>query len=258
MKLARTTTSKYSVEAVGKALDLLEAFADGEELTLQELCSRAAMNKTRAFRLLHTLAERGYVERCADGLRYQLGARLCECAAHVRGDIKQLAHPFMRQLHERFNETVNLGVLQNDEVLYIDILETSRPFRMMARIGCRMPAHLTAMGKAMLAHLCSSEADGSVNDLVAKLQPAARQALQRDLERARRRGFALDNEENERGVACIGAAILDASGWPLAAMSISGPSHRIIGGKKSLALEIVNACRSISRGLGWQERNKQT
>jgi IclR family acetate operon transcriptional repressor len=258
MKLARTTTGKYSVEAVTKALDLLEAFSGGEELTLQELCERAAMNKTRAFRLLHTLAERGYVERCAESLRYQLGARLCERAAHVRGDIKQLAHPFMRRLHEHFNETVNLGVLHNDEVLYIDILETSRPFRVMARIGCHMPAHLTAMGKAMLAHLCSSEAEGSGNGLMAKLRPAARQALQRDLERARRCGFALDNEENERGVTCIGAAILDASGRPLAAMSISGPSHRIVSGKKTLVPAVVDACRSISRGLGWQEGNKQT
>jgi DNA-binding IclR family transcriptional regulator len=256
MKLTRTTTGKYNVEAVTKALDLLDAFRGCEELTLQELCSRAAMNKTRAFRLLHTLAERGYIERSADS-RYQLGARLCERAAHVRGDIKQLAHPFMRRLHEHFNETVNLGVLHNDEVLYIDILETSRPFRMMARIGGRMPAHLTAMGKAMLAHLCSSEAEGSVNGPLAKLQPEARQALLRDLERARRRGFAIDNEENELGVACIGAAILDASGRPLAAMSISGPSQRIISGKKMIAPAVVDACGSISHGLGWQQGNKR-
>jgi DNA-binding IclR family transcriptional regulator len=258
MKLARTTTGKYNVEAVTKALDLLDAFSGGEELTLQELCDRAAMNKTRAFRLLHTLAERGYVERCAESLRYQLGARLCERAAHARGDIKRLAHPFMRRLHEHFNETVNLGVLYNDEVLYIDILETSRPFRMMARIGCRMPAHLTAMGKAMLAHLWSSEVEGSRNDLMAKLQPAARQGLQLDLERARRCGFAFDNEENERGVACIGAAILDASDRPLAAMSISGPSHRIVSGKNNIVPAVVDACRSISRDLGWQEGNKLT
>jgi IclR family transcriptional regulator, KDG regulon repressor len=254
MKLARTTTGKYSVEAVTKALDLLDAFNGCEELTLQELCSRAAMNKTRAFRLLHTLAERGYVERCTDSMRYQLGARLCERAAHVRSDIKQLAHPFMRRLHENFNETVNLGVLHNNDVLYIDILETSRQFRMMARIGSRMPAHQTAMGKAMLAHLISSEAEGSWNDLLAKMPPASRQVLQRELERARRRGFAFDNEENERGVACIGAAILDASGRPLAAMSISGPSHRIVSGKKDLVPAVVEACRGISHGLGWQER----
>lgn len=258
MKLDRTTTGKYNVEAVTKALDLLDAFRGCEELTLQELCGRAAMNKTRAFRLLHTLVERGYIERCADSLRYQLGARLCERAAHVRSDIKQLAHPFMRQLHENFNETVNLGVLHNDDVLYIDILETSRPFRMMARIGCRMPAHLTAMGKAMLAHICASETEGPGKDLMAKLQPAAKRALQRDLERARRRGFAFDNEENERGVACIGAAILDASGQPLAAMSLSGPSYRIISGKKTLVPAVIDACRGISRGLGWHEGNTQT
>ena len=253
MKLARTTTGKYNVEAVTKALDLLDAFLGCEELTLQELCDRVAINKTRAFRLLHTLAEHGYVERSAESQRYRLGARLCELATHVRGDIKQLAQPFMRRLHEHFNETVNLGVLHNDEVLYIDILETSRPYRMMARIGCCMPAHLTAMGKAMLAHLCSSEAEGSGNDLMAKLPRSAKQKLQRDLQQVRRRGFALDNEENERGVACIGAAILDASGRPMAAMSVSGPSHRIVSGKKNLVPAVIDACCSISRSLGWQE-----
>jgi IclR family KDG regulon transcriptional repressor len=239
-------TSKYTVEAVTKALDLLEAFVGGEELTLQELSGRAAMNNSRAFRLLHTLAERGYIERCAENLRYQLGARLCERAVHVRGDIKQLAHPFMRRLHERFNETVNLGMLQNDEVLFIDILETSRPLRMIPSIGCRMSAHATPMGKAILAHLWSSEAKGSGNGLMAKLQPAARKALQCDLERARRRGFVFDHEENEPGVTSIGAAILDASGWPLAAIGISGPTHRIVSGKKDLVPAVIDAARSIS------------
>jgi DNA-binding IclR family transcriptional regulator len=252
MKLARTTTGKYNVEAVSKALDLLEVFSGPEGLALNEISQRAGISKTRAFRLLHTLAGRGYVDRCADGMRYQLGTKLFERAAQVRRDVKQLANPFMRKLHDQFNETVNLGVLNNGDVLYIDILESLRPFRMMATIGCRMPVHVTAMGKAILANMNEEDLKSSGFAPISRLRPAARQDLFHELELVRKRGFAIDNEENEPGVACVGAAILDAAGHPLAAMSISGPNYRILTAKKDLAVAVVAACHSISLSLGFQ------
>src|SRR3989449_5191675 len=137
MKLPRTTDHQYVVEAVAKALDLLEAFRDSEELSLNEISRRVGLNKSRSFRLLHTLAERGYVEKIADGGRYRLGVKLFERAAHLGRDLRRIAQPFMRQLHEQFNETVNLGVIHDGEVLYIDILESSQAFRMAARAGSR-------------------------------------------------------------------------------------------------------------------------
>jgi DNA-binding IclR family transcriptional regulator len=257
MKLARTTTGKYNVEAVSKALDLLETFSGPEELGLNEICRRAAIGKTRAFRLLHTLAAHGYVERCADGSRYQLGAKLCERAAQVRRNIRELARPWMRRLHERFNETVNLGVLHQREVLYIDILETARPFRMTATIGSRMPAHRTAMGKAMLAHCNPRDPESAGGAPPVRLRPSARRALLAELEQARKCGFAVDDQENEPGVACVGAAILDAAGAAVAAISVSGPNYRILAGRKSIAREVMAACRQVSKGLGYQESAKK-
>jgi IclR family acetate operon transcriptional repressor len=256
MKLGRTTPGKYNVEAVEKALDVLEAFSGSEELALSEVCRRVGLRKSRTFRLLYTLVERGYLERGPDTSRYRLGAQLFERVSGVGRDLRQLALPYMRRLHERFNETVNLGVLRGDEVLYIDIIETSRPFRMMATIGCRMPAVSTAMGKSMIARRTedagsrqgrSSSPGGSVGE-----DPA----LAREIARVRKRGYAMDDEENEPGVVCIGAAVLDASGQVAAAISVSGPSYRIKAEKKDLAPEIMAVCRGLSQTLGYREAGK--
>src|SRR6185369_15832247 len=102
---------RYTVDSVSKALEVLDAFRQSEELSLAEITERVGLNKSRVFRLLHTLAEYGYIERNDNATRYALGVKLLERAACVRRDLRQLALPYMRQLHELFNETINLGVL---------------------------------------------------------------------------------------------------------------------------------------------------
>src|SRR2546422_11204342 len=151
MKLRRTTDHQYVVEAVAKALDLLEAFRDSEELSLNEISRRVGLNKSRSFRLLHTLAERGYVEKIADGGRYRLGVKLFERAAHLGRDLRRIAQPFIRQLHEQFNETVNLGIIQDADVLYIDILDSYQACRMAARAGSHTHIYATSLGKPTAA-----------------------------------------------------------------------------------------------------------
>ncbi len=258
MKLPRIAEGKYVVEAVAKALDLLEAFRDSEELTLNEISRRVRLNKSRGFRLLQTLAGRGYVEKTADGSRYKLGVKLFERAAHVGRDLKRAAQPCLRQLHDQFNETVNLGVIHNGEVLYIDILESSRAFRMAATVGSRMPVFSTSMGKAIAAHLPEAETARLVSarqtSRSTKRAAGEDQALRNELQAVRRRGFALDNEENEPGVACVGAPIFDHTGRVVAAISLSGPVGRIKGNQKQIAGLLVSLCKEISRNLGFAGR----
>ena len=250
MKAARTTSGKYVVEAVVKAIDVLEAFNDAEDLTLNEISLRVMLNKSRTFRLLHTLADRGYVERNRDGSRYKLGVKLFERAANVRRDIRDVARPFMLDLQERFNEMVNLGVLDGSDVLYMDIIESSRPFRMSATVGCRMAAYQTSMGKTILAYLHADDPSCVSHALLENVARQRLQALSRELVMVRERGYAIDDEENERGVGCIGAPVLDAEGHPLAALSVSGPEHRIMGREKSIAVAVRGACNGISKNLG--------
>jgi DNA-binding IclR family transcriptional regulator len=250
MKVARTTSGKYVVDAVAKALDLLEAFSDSESLTLNQISTRVGLNKSRTFRLLHTLAERGYVERTAEGTRYALGVTLFELSANVRRDLREVARPLMVELRDRFNEMVNLSVLDESHVLYLQIVDSARPFRMSATVGCRMLSHRTSMGKAMLAFLWAHDLRSPYFAHLAKLSRPRLQAIRKELEQVRKDGYAIDREDNEPGVACIGAPIFDENGLPRAAMSVSGPAHRILENEKKIAEALIATCSGVSKNLG--------
>ncbi len=262
MKVARTTNDKYLVEAVVRAFDILEAFRDSEELTLTDISRRVGLNTSRVFRLLHTLVECGYVERSPDGIRYSLGVKLFERAACVRRDLRQISLPFMHQLLEKFNETVNLGILNKGEILYIEMLESSQPFRMAAAVGSRSPVHSTALGKAIAAHLPESDLRNLLlPERLSKLTERTitdPEKLRRELQSVRRRGYAIDNEETEPGAACVGAPVFDSSCRPIAAISLSGPTGRILGNLKQLVGSLLPVCNEISRRLGFNREIIQT
>jgi IclR family KDG regulon transcriptional repressor len=243
----RASNERYVVQAVDRALDVLEAFHGNEETSLNVICKRVGLNKSRTFRLLCTLARRGYVERTPNGLGYTLGLKLFERAAHFRRDVKQTAYPFMDRLRKEFNETVNLAVIHNGKLLYLNILESSQPFRMAAVIGSQMPIHTTSLGKSMMAH----SRDDEFSNLVRSLAPAESRKLKKELEGIRERGYANDHEENEPGVSCVGAAIFDESERPAAALSISGPTGRIGAREREIGAALVAGCREISRQLGY-------
>ncbi len=259
MKTPRTIENRYVVEAVVRALDLLEVFRGGEELTLTEISQRVGLHKSRVFRLLQSLAARGYVERSADGIRYALGVKLIERAACVRRDLRQLALPFMQHLHTQFNETVNLAILDRQEVLYIEMLESSHPFRMAAAVGSRSPWHSTALGKAIVAHLSEDELHPLLQaERLVKLTERTITdpgQMRRELEKVRRRGYALDEGETEPGAACIGAPIFNHEGRPVAAVSLSGPAERILTNRREIVPALLAACREISRRLGFHQRS---
>src|SRR5262245_13345228 len=121
MIAAKPTTERYSVEAVARALDILSAFRDAEELSLAEISKRVELNKSSEFRLLCTLVEKGYLEKTVDG-DYVLGVKLLTLAARVRTGLKEVALPEMRKLRTVLNETVNLG----PELLKSPVIWTSK------------------------------------------------------------------------------------------------------------------------------------
>jgi DNA-binding IclR family transcriptional regulator len=258
-KMTRAIEDRYIVEAVVRALDLLEAFQGGEELTLTEISQRVGLTKSRVFRLLHSLAARGYVERSADGIRYTLGVKLIERAACVRRDLRQLALPFMQRLHAQFNETVNLAILDRGDVLYIEMLESSQPFRMAAAVGTRSPWHSTALGKAIVAHVPEEELRSLLQkDRLVKLTERTITdpgKLRQELERVRRQGYAVDDGETEPGAACLGAPIFNREGRPIAALSLSGPAERILTNRREIATALLTACREVSRRMGFHRRS---
>src|SRR5262245_21859519 len=253
MQTRRTYNDKYMVEALAKALDILEAFNESEDLTLTEICDRIGLNKSRVFRLLHTLTERGYIEKCGDDKRYSLGLKLFGRAACVRRNIRQITLPHMRTLHQKFNETVNLGILDNLDIIYIEMLESSHPFRMATAIGSRSPFNACALGKAIAAYLPESWLDNAIssNTLVKITERTItdQDELKKELRTVRRKRYAVHREETEPGVTCIGSAIFDIGNNPVAGLSLSGPAIRILGQKDEIALALISTCEEISHDI---------
>lgn len=249
---------RYTVQAVARSLDLLELLRDSDTpLSLQGISRRLGTAKSSSFRLLRTLERRGYVERVGDDGRYQLGPEWMTYGGRLPAHraLSDIALPHMQRLRERFAETVNLGILRQGEIYYVEMLESPRSFRMAAAMGTRSPVHSTALGKAIAAHLPPEQVETIVRRRkLTSLTPrtiTAIPALHRELASTRRRGYAEDNGETDPEASCIGAPIFDATGQAVAAISISGPTSRIQAIKAEAARALVDACAIISRKLGF-------
>lgn len=247
-----------AVERAVLVLELLRT-ADGG-LSLNELTLRAELPKASVFRMLRTLEKTGLVERPSGQDVYRLGVRcLALGQAYLeQTDLRSEARPVLEKLRSQFDETVHLAVLDDElRVVYLEKLETPHAVGlMMSRVGRTVPAFCTGIGKALLA--------GFDGDPVSELErrrvlchytPSTiyePEALRRELEACRSAGYALDLEEHEPGVSCVGCAITGPRGDVVAAISIAGPSQRLpkrlLKGK--LADATLGAAREISHRLG--------
>jgi DNA-binding IclR family transcriptional regulator len=225
-----------SVQSVSRAFDILEALAGNDELGVTELATRTGLVPSTAHRLLATLARRGYVSQRAASGRYALGYKLVELANGLEQELARLrrvARPHLEGVQRATEETTNLVVLDGDRVIYVDQVQGTRSVRMFTIVGADALAHTTAAGKAILAFgppevvaALYSERDG-----LERLTPrtlASVEALEEDLARTAKRGYAIDNEEHEEGVSCVAAPVLDGDGRPRAAISISAPTARVL------------------------------
>jgi IclR family acetate operon transcriptional repressor len=250
----------YMVKPVFKALQVLIALGDEQRpLTLTEICHRVRLPKTTVFRYLQTLSQCGFVTHDRQADLYHLGARLFELGqlAGQQLRIRDVALPVMVGLRDRFNETVNLGILDGYDVVYVEMVESHHSLRMQATLGSRDPAYSTALGKAMLAFM-----DDPARHLPARLMPRTtftlhtRASVMQALAQARKEGYALDDQENEDGARCVGAPIFEYPGRVTAAISVSAPASRLgrdqVG---DVAMALREAANTISRQLGHVETN---
>jgi DNA-binding IclR family transcriptional regulator len=225
--------SIYDVAVLQKALDLLEVLADEPDLGLSELSEKTGASKASTYRMLSTLESRGFVVKRGETRKYAPGAQLValSCAVVARLDLAKAARPSMDELKRQTNETVNLGILADGQVLYVNILESERGLRMAAHIGARDALHSTALGKAILSALPAPEARQLLGayrrQAATPFTIVGLDALMEELAATSRRGYSIDNEENEIGARCVGAPIRDLAGRAVGALSISGPATRI-------------------------------
>jgi IclR family acetate operon transcriptional repressor len=213
------------------------------------------MSKSTAHRYLTTLEELGVVER-DDRDCFRLGLRLIELAATFLSgqDLQNVSEPFLLQLAAQTQETVHLAVPFADEVVYIAKIDSPHAIRMASHIGARVPLYCTSLGKAILA-CCTPD---RVEEIIGRGLPArtprtvtSPETLRAELERVRAQGFAVDDQENEMGVRCIGAPIFDTTTRVIGAISVSGPASRI-SLERSLELGplVRDAASGVSRRMG--------
>ena len=225
--------STYIVQPVLKALKVLEYVAEkGHEVTLTEVATELELPKTTVFRYLQTLTAASFLRHDRSRDRYGVGLLFRSLAKVDKSlqRLRSLAQPEMAELGRIFNETINLGILAEGQVVYIDMIEANRALRMQARIGDRHPLHSTSLGKAMLAFLPASEREnlleGSLTAMTVKTV-TNRAVLRRQIEEVRSKGYAVEVGENEDGSMCIGVPITDESGDSVAALSLSAPERRM-------------------------------
>jgi len=264
-KAAKTKPADpYQLQSLDRAVAVLDLLGESEgPLGLADVCERMDLHKSTAHRALMVLERCGLIERTPEN-RFRLGLKLYELGTRAveQIDLRARVHPWFRRLSAQVGETVHLGVLQKTSVVYLDKVEPSnRRVWLSSRIGTSNPVYCTAMGKAMMAFL-PEEMQAEIMGKIRFLRYTHRtlmtpEALMRSLERVRRRGYAIDDEEVEEGVRCIGAPILNETGHPMAAVSVSGPTSRITQQSvPGIAEHLMRCCREISGSLGIKERRR--
>jgi DNA-binding IclR family transcriptional regulator len=238
--------------ATTKSFRLLEAVSRAKGPSrLSAVAADLGMSKSTVHRLLAELIELGYVEQVpATGL-YRPTLRTWELGTAVVADlpVKQVAATTLQDLHRRTGETVSLTVRSGDDVVYLDKIISPRPVRFTTRVGSRVPAPLTAGGKALLANA----PDGAeVVERVMAARPDAADDAERilkELVEARRRGYA--RSRTRPGVLSLGAAVVDRDDEPVAALSVSAPTERLAGDRRAEAIAcLLAATTNLAESLG--------
>jgi DNA-binding IclR family transcriptional regulator len=253
----------YAIQTVVNAMRLLEAFRDEEELGVTELSRLLGLHKNNVFRLLATLEAQGYIEQSVVSDRYRLGVKTLELGqAFLRGrTLLDRGRPILVSLAAELKESAHLATLRGFEVVHLDGALGDQQVLTRLRVGDRLPAHCTALGKVLIG--CASEEVREAYDrsltqgdgLVARTGSSIvdRDKLFEHLRMVAGAGFALDLEECEPGLCCAAAPVHDASGRMLAALSVSGPAFRL--GEEPLLRTVVpavmRAAEALSRELGY-------
>jgi DNA-binding IclR family transcriptional regulator len=256
MKVRQSNSAPVGVlTKVLSIFELLDHSPGG--LQLRDIAEQAKLNKSTAYRFLAHLEKAGYLVRDSAGA-YLIGPRLVRLGSGstYQSTICKVSRPILETLWHESGETVNLGVLDGREILYLDVLESPHSFRLVSQIGMRRPVHCTGLGKAILAWQPASFRD----ELLAttKLERLTPHSITRstdliaELGRIQRRGYAIDNEEVELGARCVAAPVLDSSGYVAAGVSVSGPVTRMSRTRTNeTANAVKRAALKISQHLGY-------
>ncbi len=260
------TTGKYReiyrVQVLERVFEMLDALAAHQaEPGLQELSQWVGLHRSTAHRLLTVLEGHRFVERTAAG-KYRLGSRLLELGTTVAGrlDVPGVARPFLERLVRETGETAHMGVLRQGEVVSITNVSSLRTLSAPSTVGRRSPVHSSSLGKCLLSGLSRPEVLQLVQSCgLKRFTPntiTTAKGLMAELQRVRECGYAIDDEEYEEGLRCIGAPVRDHTARIIAAISVAGPATRLSDRHMpSLAASVIRAAVELSAALGFVERS---
>ncbi len=247
------------IRAVAHSLNLVEALAASDQgRGVTELSGEFRLAKSTVYRLLQTLVSHRYVVQDPTTGRYHLGLKFLELGTLVsnRLPIRMIAQPHLQRLMEATNETVHLGLLEGNEVVYADKIECSQTIRMYSRVGRRSPLHCTALGKALLAFQPEAVLRDVLRARLERRTPrtiTTARALREELKQVREAGYASDNEEFEEGLRCLAAPVRDHTETVIASVGIAGPAARVDPGKLPELVKLVReAAEAVSTALGYK------
>ena len=249
---------------ISKVLRILEALQGSSAgLGLKAICDLTAIHKSTAYRFLKHLEREGYLIRTEVGA-YLIGPRLAQMSArgNQSATLQAVARPILWDLWKSTQETVNLAVLDQGTVLYVDVIESPHEFRLASRVGTRRSLHVTALGKALAAFLPLEHRESILSTVA--FQPSTPKTImnlvqfREELEKVRRQGYAVDNEEAVQGARCVSAPILNAETESIGAVSLSGPVTRVSPNQvAALAGAVKSAADAISVSMGFSHRGPE-
>ena len=249
------------IRSIVRAIKILEAFTTKTKMGITEISKMLKIPKSTSHSIVSTLEKEGILEKDLESNKYYLGIKLFELGDKAREnfELRNVAISYLKELNEMFDETVHLTIPEDGEVLYIECFESTKRLRTYSVIGVRAPMYCTAVGKAILAFLPDNEIDKIINESelkkFTKNTITDKEKLKLELQKIRKNGYAIDNMEHEEGVRCVGAPIKNKSGYPLASISISGPSQRITDELiPKLAFHTIRVANTISERIAYRRR----
>ena len=249
--------SDSRIQVIDRATALLDSISRySMPVTLKVLSADTNLAPSTAFRILNSLIDNLFVEKDDTG-KYQLSRRFIRLShvQHDAIDFRKIALPYMEKLRDKFDETINLTVRDGDAVIYIEKAVSNKMMHVQQIIGSRAPLHVTGVGKMMLGmeaeegikqYAKRTNLPSYTRNTFSKITPLINECI-----KSVDQGYALDNEEAELGVGCIGVLIYDRYGEVIAGLSVSAPIQRR---KKQWIKPLIQTGSAISKAIGYKKR----
>ena len=250
----------YFVSSLAKGLRVLELLAKNGDMSASGVAGHLDTSRAASHRFLTTLRDLGYVEKTGKG-QFRLTFKVVELGMRKLDGfkIRQSVHPFLQEMALACGETVNLGHWDGTAIIHLDKINSTEILRLDVGLGALAPAYCTGLGKAVLAFLPDDELEDYLQSTEwVAMSPktiTTPEKLKAEIQKTKKRGYAIDDEELSLGLRCVAAPVFDHRGRPTYALSVSGPTQRMTKKKINAILsKLLPLCSRISRMIGAPEK----